>query len=168
VRFLILTTLLFTVSEDLGTPGTQNFAGTGVGINNWNWNFGDNATGNVQNPSNVYASMGNYDVKLITTSAGACKDSITKTVNVTNFLTGLENNSSDLTVSPNPAKNTISIINGNNSIEGVEIIDILGKTYCKSNSYNSSIDVSELNNGIYFVKLKTNKEDKIVKIVISK
>ena len=158
----------FTVSEDLGAQGKQNFIGTGVGINNWNWNFGDNNTGNIQNPSNIFPSMGNYNVKLITTSAGTCKDSITKTVNVTNFLTGLENNRSELTVSPNPAKNTITIASGKNIVESVEIIDILGKSYYKSNSNSSSIDVSELNNGIYFVKLKTNKEDKIVKILISK
>jgi PKD repeat protein len=35
----------------------------------WNWNFGDNSSSSLQNPSHTYASIGDYDVTLTVTTA---------------------------------------------------------------------------------------------------
>jgi gliding motility-associated-like protein len=52
-------------------------------IQSWNWDFGDNSgTSVLQNPAYQYVSAGNYQVKLIVTSALGCVDSIRKTVTV--------------------------------------------------------------------------------------
>jgi len=68
---------------------------------------------------------------------------------------------------PNPAKTSIVITNLYNN-ESIKIIDILGNTViCAINaqSNNLSIDVSKLQNGLYFVILKLNKETQIIKFI---
>jgi gliding motility-associated-like protein len=52
--------------------------------NSWLWNFGDNTTSTLQNPSHVYNATGNYTVSL-TVAYGPCKDSVTHVnfINVT-------------------------------------------------------------------------------------
>ena len=48
----------------------------------WNWNFGDGATSNVQNPVHTYQNTGIYTVKLIVSNQNGCIDSIKKVVQV--------------------------------------------------------------------------------------
>jgi gliding motility-associated-like protein len=54
-------------------------------INNWQWYFGDGGTANTQNTTHTYLGPGTYAVKLIVTDINGCKDSITKTITVSNF-----------------------------------------------------------------------------------
>jgi len=49
-------------------------------IATWNWNFGDNSTSTVQNPSHMYISAGTYQVILTVTDNGGKSSSITKNV----------------------------------------------------------------------------------------
>lgn len=56
------------------------------GTFNSSWNFGDNTTSSAVSPTKVYSSVGNYTVKLITSTSNGCVDSITKNVIVTNTL----------------------------------------------------------------------------------
>ena len=50
-------------------------------IANWNWNFGDGTSSNLQNPNHIYIQNGTYSVQLsVTDSIGSCNDSIVKTV----------------------------------------------------------------------------------------
>ena len=51
-------------------------------ITNWNWNFGDNNTSTLQNPSHNYLSEGSYTVTLSVTNSFGCIDSIKALVNV--------------------------------------------------------------------------------------
>ena len=44
------------------------------------WNFGDGSTSTALHPSKTYAAAGTYNVKLVTTNANGCKDSITQTI----------------------------------------------------------------------------------------
>ncbi len=54
-------------------------------IANWSWNFGDGSTANVQNTTHTFNTPGNYLVKLVATDINGCKDSTTKTFNITAF-----------------------------------------------------------------------------------
>lgn len=74
----------FSVSDTLTCSGTVTFSD--LSINNptsWLWNFGDNQTSSLQNPSHTYTTPGKFSVKLKVTSANG-SDSITK-VNLINF-----------------------------------------------------------------------------------
>ncbi len=59
---------------------------TSVGnIIGWQWNFGDGNNSSQQNPVHAYGAPGTYDVTLLVTTAGGCKDSITKQVTIYNL-----------------------------------------------------------------------------------
>lgn len=47
-------------------------------ITSWAWNFGNGNTSNMQNPSNIFNSSGNYNVRLIVTTSTGCIDTIYK------------------------------------------------------------------------------------------
>jgi gliding motility-associated-like protein len=68
-----------------GTTTQFNDLSTIVGpdlLNTWSWDFGDNASAGVQEPSHLYSTAGNYSVQLTVTSSFGCTDSITKIVKV--------------------------------------------------------------------------------------
>ncbi len=48
----------------------------------WNWDFGDNTTGNGPNPTHQYSSQGTFAVSLTVTLAGGCVDSVTDSVTI--------------------------------------------------------------------------------------
>jgi gliding motility-associated-like protein len=51
-------------------------------IKSWAWNFGDEGTSTLQNPSHLYTNVGSYPVTLIVSSNNGCKDTATLTVNI--------------------------------------------------------------------------------------
>ena len=73
-----------------------------------------------------------------------------------------------ITLSPNPTTNELTIDNGELKIEKVEIYNVLGeKTFSQISNLKSqiSVDVSQLPSGIYFVKVKEEKEERIAKFI---
>ena len=70
---------------------------------------------------------------------------------------------SNITMYPNPAKNqvAISLDNTNEVIANVNVIDMLGKQVIRLNKVNEvtkSIDLSNLNSGIYFIEIETQNK----------
>ena len=70
---------------------------------------------------------------------------------------------SNIMMYPNPAKNqvTISLDNTNEIIANVNVIDMLGKQVIRLNKVNestNSIDLSNLNAGIYFIEIETQNK----------
>ena len=61
----------------LNTPASFTNLSTGVLLHS-NWNFGNGKTSTLKDPSNVYDSLGKYDVTLIISDSLNCTDSITK------------------------------------------------------------------------------------------
>ncbi len=49
----------------------------------WDWDYGDGGTGNYFESSHYYQEVGSYDVKLVVSSNFGCKDSLVKTVTIT-------------------------------------------------------------------------------------
>ncbi|MBL4658485.1 MAG: PKD domain-containing protein, partial [Flavobacteriales bacterium] len=87
----------FTSSQECFGDTTVFTDGTiltgGGAIVSWAWNFGDGNTSTVQNPSNLYASVGTYSSFLAVITDSGCTDSITITtpvfeVPVAGFTTG--------------------------------------------------------------------------------
>ena len=74
-----------------------------------------------------------------------------------------------LTVSPNPAKNNITIVNASNRIDAISIYDLNGrevKTMEPINFNNIQIDISDLMQGTYLMKVKTDENYETKKIII--
>ncbi len=72
----------------------------------------------------------------------------------------------DLHLYPNPVKNKVSISNSS-IIDTVAITSVLGQEILRKsvNDLQTEIDLSSFANGIYFVKVSANEQEKIIKIV---
>jgi len=55
------------------------FVDTSIGLKlSYMWNFGDNVTSTLQNPTHSYATNNSYTIKLVITDTVGCRDSVTK------------------------------------------------------------------------------------------
>ena len=70
-------------SANCSAPFTVNFKNLSASASSYQWYFGDGSTSTLSNPAHVYTSYGNFNVKLVVTSANGCMDSVVKT----NFIT---------------------------------------------------------------------------------
>jgi len=71
----------------------------------------------------------------------------------------------NINIYPNPANNIINFSNIDNIVY-IKIIDLTGKIIIEDSSGNNKINLSELNSGIYFIKINTNNgiySSKIIK-----
>ncbi|MDD2200359.1 MAG: PKD domain-containing protein, partial [Bacteroidales bacterium] len=77
-------------------------------------------------------------------------------------------NSGSLTIYPNPANSMINVITGDDNANSIIISDVLGKSIININNprLNQEIDVSELNAGIYFVKVDLNGKEIVKKLIV--
>lgn len=87
---------------------------------------------------------------------------------VTASTLGVKQNSIDgLSLFPNPVTNGILNINSDaNAERSVVIFDILGKQVLKTTTSNSSINVSNLNSGVYMVKITEEGKTATRKLVV--
>lgn len=77
------------------------------------------------------------------------------------------NNIEGLSVYPNPLKgNTLYLTSTANADMSVQIFDILGKEVVKSNVINNAVNVSDLNAGVYIVKVTEEGKTATRKLVI--
>jgi uncharacterized repeat protein (TIGR01451 family) len=87
----------------------------------------------------------------------------------TEFVATLNNSGfafTNLNYFPNPVKNTLSISNAA-IIDAIEINSVLGQQMLsqKVNSLQTEINLSEFSNGIYFVKVSSQGQEKTIKIM---
>lgn len=72
----------------------------------------------------------------------------------------------NIEVYPNPTSNIINInIKNNLKIEAIQITDINGRIIKETKETTNSINTSELNTGIYFLKITTNQGNGTTKII---
>jgi hypothetical protein len=64
-------------------PANVSFSSNSTNANSYQWDFGDNNTSNIENPSHIYIYGGTYTVTLKVTGEGGTKTA-TKTINITN------------------------------------------------------------------------------------
>jgi len=75
----------------------------------------------------------------------------------------------NVTVYPNPTTGKCVITDGSNTIETVMVYDLFGKLLSAENCYsnNAVVDLSNYNNGTYFVRLTTNNGIVTKKVVLA-
>lgn len=168
-------TASFTHSQELCTGQQIQFTNTSQNAQSYAWNFGDGAgvdlgeltgeegfdlnqffgdgstTSTEENPTMTYNTDGEYTV--ILTATNECGTSIHQEVLSVNSCTNIDEVENVISIYPNPASNNITIVNAENA--NVEIINALGQVvYTNENiSSNHTIDISNLSNGTYFVKI---------------
>jgi len=167
-------TASFTHSE-VCTGQPIQFTNTSQNAESYAWNFGDGAgidlgeltgeegfdlsqffgdgstTSTEENPTMTYTADGEYTV--ILTASNECGTSIHQEVLTVNSCTNIEELENGISIYPNPASSNITIANAENA--DVEIMNALGQIVYSSENISGehSIDISNLSNGTYFVKI---------------
>lgn len=91
-------------------------------------------------------------IKLQTTGSGTY---LNPSIGISNNVASLTTKSYDfetVTVSPNPAKEVL-LINASENIQSYQIIDLQGKVVLEQAFDKNSINISQLENGVYFIKI---------------
>jgi hypothetical protein len=141
------------------------------------WYWGDGTDTVSINPVHTYDSAGVYNICV--TAFNACGDSVhycqsdsvfrtagntiisVHVIEVTGIATTAAQ-SSVIKIYPNPANNKITI-DANDVVE-VKLFDVLGKQI--TSTKENQIDVSNLQNGVYFIQVQTNTSTTIQKIMV--
>ena len=151
----------------------QFFDTTEYYVNSRQWDFGDGNTSTAANPTNQYDSVGTYSV-VLTVSNGVCTEEVIKIIYV-NLFPGIDEaseNSDFVAVYPNPSEGLINIWIAGSKPQDLEVgvFNILGREVY-SRRYNrvlnklEPLDLTDLEKGIYFIKL-SNKKHQITKKII--
>ncbi len=162
------------ISSSSGTDIT--FTDKSKGATIYDWDFGDGSTGTEQNPVHTYASAGSYRVCLTVFNGSNCSFTTCRDIEagIGTGVTLIETDN-QFKIYPNPFSGSITIeqANINNTIESIEIYDLLGRrvygkyqTVQTENAELQTINLSNLVSSMYFVKVKTTgKEDSLFRLV---
>ncbi len=123
------------------------------------WNFGDGTTSTDQAPWHQYTSAGSYTISL-NVNNGICNDNIEFVNYITVYYPTSINEftDNDITIYPNPASTFVQVKGIKSKVTTYSIIDISGKIVKQlsiEQFNNLTIDISNLENGIYYIKLQT-------------
>lgn len=134
-----------------GSPSGGNYSGTGVISNS---SFNPSASG-----------AGSYLITYSYTDANSCVNTATTSL-VVSVCSGLTNiNKVIETVYPNPFNNQLNLqLSSSNS--SIELIDAIGNVVLKKQvKSNETLELSNLANGIYSLKISTNDHTTVIKVV---
>ncbi len=136
---------------------------TANGASTYTWNTSANTAVIVINPTvtTTYTVNG--------TSVAGCNNVATLTQSVS-VCTGLNNVSakiSGLSVYPNPSNGEFTVELNNGINKTIQVTDIAGRVVLTTTSLNDKVNVNinNLTNGIYFVKIVSNNVTEVIKVV---
>ncbi|MBI9035306.1 MAG: Omp28-related outer membrane protein [Bacteroidales bacterium] len=128
----------------------------------WSWEFesGDPATSADQNPTVTYDEVGIFNVTLSVTNEAGINETVKDeyiTVNWGDAIDKLEDK--HIAVYPNPVNNGELNFNSIVEVSQIDIFDQLGRKVhtVEVNQIEGNIDVNHLENGLYVVRLYTEK-----------
>jgi len=138
-----------------------NFTDLSAGnITTWSWEFegGDPATSSEQNPTVMYALEGLYDVTLTVSNATSSNTMVKEDYIEVDHITGIPNNNEfGINVFPNPSTGIVFIEGAENA--NIKVYNTAGTVVASFNEFsNNSIDLTQLENGIYFIKIIIENE----------
>jgi Secretion system C-terminal sorting domain len=70
-------------------------------------------------------------------------------------------------VYPNPAHNVVNVVS-NDKLVNIQLVDITGKLIkeVKATDYTNSLDLLDINTGIYLINIKTTENNFVERIAI--
>ncbi|MFA7273062.1 MAG: PKD domain-containing protein [Crocinitomicaceae bacterium] len=155
----------------VGIGGSVDFTNTTAPVaDSISWNFGDGNTSNINNPTHVYTSSGNYQVCLnIYDTCGT--DSLCTSIFVDVFAYVEDILSGSFSVCPNPVDD-ILYVSGNHSVQGewnMKLINGLGQIYWDKeiviNDIQEEIPTNNLAKGVYFLQMRSENQFVQYKVV---
>ncbi len=135
---------------------------SGSNIKNWLWDFGDGNYSIKKNPQHSF-SQGVWTVSLrVTNCYGIDSIAVLDHIIINNIEKSVSNS---ISVFPNPSKGIINIKN-NGNLASLKIYSAEGKlmkSYENISATKSKFDISELDNGLYFLDIFLRNNDRITK-----
>ena len=154
---------------------------TGVQPLHYLWNWGDGTQDTIMYPSHTYNVAGYYNICLTITDSVGCTnsycnfaylqkspDAIISVQVIPQGSINIDDNIFDnkVNIYPNPAKNQITIEYNSIKNQDLAIYNLLGqKVYTTTFKDKVDIDISAFQNGVYFIKINTDKQAIIKKFV---
>ncbi|MCW5921129.1 MAG: PKD domain-containing protein [Saprospiraceae bacterium] len=136
----------------------------------WLWDFGDGAMSQDTSPVHAYASPGFYTVCL-TVSNQYGSDTKCKVVEV-KITSGTSNPQGvgEVKVYPNPTSGWIMLPDIDGVPRLIEVLDITGRLVRSVNMSENELDLSELENGLYFLRVTRMDNGAVgsAKVIVSK
>mgnify|MGYP003577857495 FL=1 len=133
-------------------------------VNSYLWDFGDGSpTSTAVNPVHTYTAAGNYLVTLkVFNGCGSFEITLPINVDLTTGLVTLGQENANVNLYPNPSRDYITIDNKTDDIkmERVVVFNILGAVVYEQKADNQKqhrFNVSKLANGVYSVRILTDK-----------
>ena len=171
----------FTTPAQICVNQPAAFANTSSDTTNFNshWNFGQGADSlsTLISPSHTYTAAGTYPVSLVITNSTGCSFGVTQIVTVSPCGVGIKDVEFDNSVRilPNPSNGNINItvndVEGNITITLYNLIGETVKSFATTESssvFNKNMDLSNLANGTYMVKIQSGNKIATKKLVITK
>ena len=106
-----------------------------------------------------------YDYAVIAIYDDGC-ESVSDSLSVTPIPDAVQENETRFVIYPNPAKETLRV--EGNGILQVELFNIMGQSVMKIDENFENIRLNALQNGVYFVHLKTCEGEKAIKLIVKK
>jgi len=164
-------TIAATNCTNVGVPVTNNSGGNPFPT--YSWSVSPNATisnSTATNPLFTFTVSGTYTITLSATNPSNTSVT-TRTISIANCVGMNENTmlSQNISIYPNPANDKMNIdVNGLTSFNYV-VTDLLGKVIVSDKSVSgerTTIDVSTITKGIYFLTIENNGQKATKKIIV--
>lgn len=162
---------------DLAVNGDVTFTNNSAGASTYLWDFGDGNTSTDANPVHTYTTPGTYLVTLEAKASAGCVDADSLTIVVDGVLSlgDLEAGYGTIDVFPNPSTGVFSLaldLNKAYEVE-VEVLNLVGQTVWKQEAESTiqqtkTIDLTELANGVYTLKVYLDGVTVTEKLVMTK
>jgi PKD repeat protein len=137
-------------------------------IISWNWNFGDGQSSDLESPSHIFTSDGEFTISL-TVNDGNGTDMETKLnyIKVGDVFSVQEISSDMIDLYPNPSNGFIKLTSVID-MTMVQIYDQSGKLLLSNKLSNKSetINLEDFNSGIYLIKIHTEKGSLSKKLIV--
>lgn len=159
---------------DLTNGGNVTFTNTSLNAQNFEWNFGDNgALSSDFEPTYMYNSVGNYTIQLVAISSTGCQDTVYKTITVLNNMVGINELNDDkyFLIKTLPDNHFILDMKTHLNNNNVFVTDNLGRLILnlgaqEENEFSLSVDLSDVNSGVYYLNVNNSKENKVFKLLV--
>ncbi len=148
-----------------------DFTDMSSGAISWSWDFGDGNTSAIQNANHTYMSNGTFNVQLYIENNIQSWDTISQQVTVPSSAID-EINTNNFYVYPNPTTGLVTLFFDKYlHQETLQIFSLFGQLIVEiKNQHGDQImlDLSTLENGIYFCILVSNSQKQVQEIIINR